>query len=186
MKRANGVAVNKRGELVVVEKTGHCVSVFSPSGERLRSFRMDGSDKELFRWPYGITLDSEGNILVGVWKSFLKLSDEGAPQFLRSEIPSGMVPTGLAFNTANSKIYIICDDSGERKLDWPSGIAIDSNDMVYVSEWSGNRVSVFTSEGQFVTSLGKPGELYNPVKLAVDSSGVVYVCDDDNKRVQIF
>ena len=73
----------------------------------------------------------------------------------------------------------------ERKLEWPCGITIDSNDIVYVSEWSGNRVSVFTSEGQFVTSLGKPGELHHPEKLAVDSSGVVYVCDDDNKRVQI-
>ena len=47
-------------------------------------------------------------------------------------------------------------------------------------------MSVFTSEGQFVTSLGKPGVLYHPAKLAVGSSGVVYVCDDDNKRVQIF
>ena len=71
VKGPSGVVVNKRGELVVVEETGHCVSVFSPSGEKLRSFRMDGSDNELFRWPYGITLDGEGNILVGVSKSYI-------------------------------------------------------------------------------------------------------------------
>ena len=46
VKGPSGVVVNKRGELVVVEKTEHCVSVFSPSREKLRSFRLDGSDKE--------------------------------------------------------------------------------------------------------------------------------------------
>ena len=33
-----GVAINQRGEVVVTECDGHCVSVFSPSGEKLRSF----------------------------------------------------------------------------------------------------------------------------------------------------
>ena len=54
VKGPSGVVVNKRGELVVVEKTEHCVSVFSPSGEKLRSFRLDGYDKELFQKPYGM------------------------------------------------------------------------------------------------------------------------------------
>ena len=33
------------------------------------------------------------------------------------------------------------------------GVAIDSNDMVYASEWGNDRVSVFTSEGVIVTSI---------------------------------
>ena len=74
----------------------------------------------------------------------------------------------------------------------PEGVAIDSSDcdMVYVSEWGNNRVSVFTSEGVFVSSFGSPGERpgqFNyPGGVAVDNSGVVYVCDRNNNRVQIF
>ena len=60
----------------------------------------------------------------------------------------------------------------------------------YVSEWGNYRVSVFTSEGVFVTSFGScgegPGQFKRPCGIAVDNSGVVYVCDINNHRVQLF
>jgi DNA-binding beta-propeller fold protein YncE len=69
----------------------------------------------------------------------------------------------------------------------PASVAIDDNDMVYVSEPACCLVSVFTSEGQLVTSFGRrgrgPGEFDYPCGLAVDDSGVVYVCDN---RIQMF
>ena len=59
--------------------------------------------------------------------------------------------------------------------------------MVYVTEYNHHCVSVFTSEGQRVTSFGSrggwEGELDSPLGVAVDSSGVVYVCDHKNERV---
>ena len=48
------VAINQRGELVVTEYFGHRVSVFSPSGEKLRSFGSEGFDAELFQCPTGV------------------------------------------------------------------------------------------------------------------------------------
>ena len=77
------------------------------------------------------------------------------------------------------------------ELNCPTNIAIDTSDnMVYVSENSNNRVSVFTSEGQFVKSFGRwgkgPGEFNHPHGLAVDTNGVVYACDHGNSRVQVF
>ena len=59
-------------------------------------------------------------------------------------------------------------------LDWPNGVAIDSGNLVYVSELGNWRVSVFTSQGNFVTSFGKGLGL--PRGLTVNDSGVVYVC----------
>ena len=50
--------------------------------------------------------------------------------------------------------------------------------MVYVSESHNRRVSIFTSDGQFVTSFGRngrgPGEFVMTHGLAVDDCGVVY------------
>ncbi len=60
----------------------------------------------------------------------------------------------------------------------------------YVGENGNNRVSVFTSEGQFVTSFGRrgkgPGQFLELRGIAVDNNGVVYVCDSNNHRVQVF
>ena len=71
-----------------------------------------------------------------------------------------------------------------------SAATIDTNNLVYVSEWFNHRVSVFTSEGRFVVSFGRegqgPGEFNYLCGLAVDDSGVVYVCDTDNNRVVLF
>ena len=56
-----GVAINKRGEVVVTEGDGYCVSVFSPGGVKLRSFGTQGSDQGQFKWPFGVAVE---NILV--------------------------------------------------------------------------------------------------------------------------
>ena len=38
LKQPWGVAVNQRGEIIVAEQKEHCISIFSPTGEKLRSF----------------------------------------------------------------------------------------------------------------------------------------------------
>ncbi len=42
-----GVAVNERGHIVVAEWAGHCVSIFSPQGEKIRTFGTKGSAPQL-------------------------------------------------------------------------------------------------------------------------------------------
>ena len=58
-----------------------------------------------------------------------------------------------------------------------------------LSVW-GRCVSVFSRDGQFVTSFGKrgnkEGELNYPRGICVDCDGFVYVCDHWNNRVQVF
>ena len=57
-----GVAINQRREVMVSEND--CVSVFSPSGVKLRSFGTYGSGHGQFEKPHGVAVDGEGNILV--------------------------------------------------------------------------------------------------------------------------
>ena len=69
-------------------------------------------------------------------------------------------------------------------------ITVDLEDKIYVTEVSDNRVSVFTSDGGYLTSFGSKGngpqQLQYPRGIAMDKSGIVYVCDFSNNRVQIF
>ena len=78
---------------------------------------------------------------------------------------------------------------GRGELNWPSAVAIDTNNLVYVSEENNHRVSVFTSECQFLSSFGEYAEVHGefrfPRSLVVDDSGVVYVYDVINNCVDL-
>ena len=81
--------------------------------------------------------------------------------------------------TSNSRVQVFTAEGKFLRmcaigLDSPTGIAVDSSDMVYVSE--GDHVSTLTPEGQLVRSFGH-GEETAPNGLAVDGCGVVYVCN---------
>ena len=64
MKGPWGVAVNQRGEIIVAENGAHCVSIFSPSGEKLRSFGSKGSLLIHFGITCGVAVDDEKVLVV--------------------------------------------------------------------------------------------------------------------------
>ena len=82
------------------------------------------------------------------------------------------------------------EGSGVGELNFPSGVSIDSDNIVYVTELYNDRVSMFTSEGKFLRSFGTKGEgpeqFYNPRGIAVDRDGLVYVSYGSNKSILIF
>ena len=112
MKEPEGVAINQRGEVVVTEYGGHCVSVFSPSGEKLRSFGTHGSSQGQFDSPYGVGVDGEGNILVADFFNYRTQKFTAEGQFLAAVGTYGSgplqfsYPTDTAFNTSNNKVYV--------------------------------------------------------------------------------
>ena len=50
--------------ILVIDLKRHCVSIFSSSGELIREFGKEGEEKGEFVQPRGITVDSEGRIVV--------------------------------------------------------------------------------------------------------------------------
>ena len=163
-----GVAINQRGEVVVTERGRHCVSVFSPSGGKLRSFGTRGSGQGQFNEPCRVAVDGEGNILVTDFDNhrIQKFTAEG--QFLAAVGTKGNgllqfnKPSGIAFNAVNSKVY--------------------------VTEWGNHRCHILNSDLTFSSTFGKrgsgEGQFDYPAGIACDTTGKVYFADCGNNRIQ--
>ena len=210
-----GVAINQRGEIIVTEVTGHCSSIFTPNGEKIRTFGTKGSAVGLFHSPRGITVDTDGNLLVvdGENHRIQKFSPDG--QFLalvgkKGEMPLEFsYPTGIGIghgksiicDCSNNRIQILNadltfsssfgskgDGDGQFRNPWDGGF--DSAGNVYIADTGNNRIQVFTAEGKFLRKFGKRGsrggELNFPHGISVDCNDVVYVADNDNSRVSMF
>ena len=206
-----GVAISRRGYVVVTEYDSACVSVFGISGFKHRTFGSDDSENQHLRDPRGITVDSDGNILVADSGNhrIVKFTEDG--QFLQSSTDVQFQSLmGVAYNPDSGKVYVVDGDTvrilnsdltgygvfGERGSDLgqftsPMGVACDSTGKVYVADSGNHRVQVFTAEGQFVRTIGTGEEgdeegLNWPAGVAVDNSGVLYVSDFKNCRVSVF
>ena len=46
--------------MIVAELGGKCISIFSPSGEKIRTFGSRGSAQGKFNEPRGVTVDGTG------------------------------------------------------------------------------------------------------------------------------
>ncbi|MBM3225096.1 MAG: 6-bladed beta-propeller [Candidatus Tectomicrobia bacterium] len=78
------------------------------------------------------------------------------------------------------------DAPGE--LIWPAGLALDSQENVYVTDEWLNRVSVFDKDGTFLRHWGKAGsgtgEFNGPSGLAIDAEDMLFITDSRNHRIQ--
>ena len=82
-----------------------------------------------------------------------------------------------------------CDENGEVKMRIPSGVCV-AGQYVYVTDVGHNSVSVFTTEGAYVTLFGHRGREEGcfdcPCALCVDRDGFVYVVDKFNRKFKHF
>lgn len=69
-----------------------------------------------------------------------------------------------------------------------SGLAVDEEANIFVSDWSNARVQMFDKNGQFLRTIGRkgqgPGEFRSPGRLQLDASG--RLCVFDYPAIQIF
>ena len=208
-----GVAINQRGEVVVADYDGHCISVFSPSGKKLRSFGTRGSAAGEMVYPRGVTVDGEQNILVvDDVQGIQKYTSSGAfvTSTLNTQCANLADILDIAYNPSNGKIYAASmnncvhilnsdltishtfgkQDGSERQFSVFCGIACDSTGKVYVADSGNHRIQVFTARGRLLRVFGRrgnaQGELGGPIGVSIDTQGLVYVSEKDNHRVSVF
>jgi len=151
----------------------------------LLTWGTNGSNPSQFDSPWGVAVDSAGNVYV---------TDQNNDR-VEKFTSTGAYVTAWGCTTAASGCS---SGSGPGEFHRPLGIAVDSSGNVYVTDYTNNRVEKFTSTGHYITAWGcatagtgcpgssTPGELNEPYGLAVDSSGNVYVADFSNSRVEKF
>ena len=206
-----GVAINSKGNIIVVETGGCCISIYSPR-VKIKSFGSGGSGPGQFNEPAGVTVDDEDNILVADSGNnrIQKFTSDG--KFLAAADNLGLNnPTGVAIHprskklfvsdTGNNCIKILNPDLtfsssfgspgyGDGELNSPYDVAFDSTGKVYVADFWNNRIQVFTAEGRYLTQFkskgsGK-GELFGPISINIDSEDVLYVTEYGYDRISVF
>ena len=156
-----GVAVNKKGDIIVAEYSGQRVSIFSPAGEKVKSFGSLVSGNGQFSNPEGVAVDGDDNILVADYSNhrIQKFSSDG-------------------------KFIAAVGKQGNKSLEFygPVGIGIHPHTRkVYVIEFSNHRIQILNPDLTFSSSFGSHGsdngQFQYPYDVSFDSAGNVYVAD---------
>ena len=75
-------------------------------------------------------------------------------------------------------------------LHFPWGAAVNNHDEIAVSEYVTHRITIFSSEGTYLSSFDRRGKsngmFINPSGIAFDQNNNILVVDSFNHRVQVF
>ena len=210
-----GLALNSHGQLAVVEREGHCISIFSGNGENRGRFSSYGSGPDQLYSPGGVALSATGDILVcdqGNHRIQVFLPDGKSVKCFGTYSNRPLeYPLGIAVHPKSKKIYVaefgnnrvqilnddltFCSTFGSKGSDNGQflgifDISFDSAGHVYITDTDNHRVQMFTVAGEYIRHFGKKGsgkgELNGPTGIAIDSNNIIYVCDSNNHRISLF
>jgi tripartite motif-containing protein 71 len=146
------------------------VKIGAPGEEELLAeFFKWGQGDGRSNWPFGVALDSRGNVYT---------SDEWLNQISVFDADGN-------FQSKWGK-----SGSGDGELSRPAGMIFDKDDNVYVVDSGNNRIQKFTKDGKFLAKFGKSGsgdgEFNQPWGITLDNEGNIWVADWKNHRAQKF
>ena len=169
-----GIAINQKGEIIVAEDSNHCVSIYSPKGEKFHCFDSQDSEYGGINRPRGVAVDDDGNILV---------------------VERGR--NSIHFFSSQGKFLKACGDgidcSGKPVgLNWPKGIGIHPlSKKIYVADDRNHVIKIIDPDSlSLEKSIGgegtDDGQFKNPWDVDFDTDGNVYIADKSNNRIQVF
>ncbi|MGA2174235.1 MAG: immunoglobulin domain-containing protein [Verrucomicrobiota bacterium] len=176
-----GLAVDAAQNVYFADYSRHVIWKSSPgTGSSLLAFaglwgsagESDGiGDAALFDQPFGLVIDTGGNLYVA----------DSANNLIRKITPAAVVTTiaGVPGGTG------LRDGSGSTALfNRPTALAIDSHNSIYIADYNNGAVRKLTNgpSGWQVTTLATG--FNQPDGVAADSSGKVYVADSQNEVIR--
>ena len=197
-----GIAVtDDKKHVVVAELNSHCVTLLSNTGEVVRRFGSHGRGHSKVTSPWGIAVSTENHIIVTDSGKLQKFTFTGSrvasikfQGFGVAIHESGRI---YSINKEDCKLNIFNPDltpshsfGNKGCFAKPCDVAIDTKGMVYVTDCSKQEVLKFTSEGQYLTSIGSGGEqphkLGHPLGICIDSDDIMYVADSGKHQIMMF
>jgi sugar lactone lactonase YvrE len=186
-----GVAVDSAGNLYVADTFNHTIRKITPVGVVTTLAGLAGSSGSAdgtgstarFASPYGVAVDSAGNVYVADTGNFT----------IRKITPAGVVTTlaGLAGSSGS------VDGTGSAaRFKLPCSVAVDSVGNVYVADTTNHTIRAITPAGVVTTLAGLAGSsgsangtgsaarFNRPYGVAVDNGGNVYVADTYNYTIR--
>ena len=134
-----------------------------------QSYGMPGTGDGLFNTPYGIAVDSSGNIYV---------ADSNNHRVQKFDSSGTYLSQFGSFGT------------GDGQFNLAYGLDIDSLGNIYVTDALNNRIQKFDSNGTYLSQFGSSGtgdgQFATPTDVQIDSLGNIYVVDANNHRIQKF
>ena len=202
-----GVAISHDGYILVIDQ--HRLQKLTFEGDCVKSVGSSetGDGPLQFNGPMGVTVHPTtgqisiadlGNHRIQVLNKDLTYSHSFGKK--------GLSPWGVTFNN-EGYFYVVSNncikkftstgqyistfslyESNPGQILAPTAISIDNN-LLYVSEFIKNRISIFDTNGCFIHCFGKrgsgEGEFMCPFGITVDSLGNLYVCDTYNNRLVV-
>lgn len=208
-----GVAADRDGNIYVSDSGLQTVLIYDSRGKFIRPLKKLKGGESFFDSVRGIAvdpttariyvcdklrhmvfaLDHKGRVLARYGKRF---GGDGPGEF---RYPMQVVSGGgeiVVLDSGNYRIQIL--DSSGRFLEGfrvpdvenGSGLAMDNDGNIYVSDPHLNHVQVFSHDGQSLYTFGETGTgigQFNGISgIWVDSGHCLYATDSGNKRVQLF
>ena len=147
----------------VTDNSNHCMSIFDRAHQLIRKFGSYGTGIGQFNWPLGITFDANNHVYVTDHNNHRIQKFDNSFEFM------------IKFGTYES-------DNGQLKH--PIGITVHDN-KVFITEWQGNRISVFQLDGQFSYIIGS-GRFSSPHYITVSSNDQFLVANYGHHCISIF
>ena len=209
-----GIAINASGQIITTESNSHAVKVMDRELKTVKTFGGENSCTNVeFSYPRGVTISPDNFILVTDNKGVHKISINGHSSGSLAEngekpgqfnTPEGIIASHFTHHIyvadrGNNRIQVLNPDltsflvfgskgSGEGQFDEPWGLAIDSDEFLYVVDSKNHRIQKFTSKGEFVLEFGKTGEgtLSSPAGITISHKNQLYVTEKGTHSVAVF
>ena len=168
--KPEGIAVNSKGSVFVVDRYHHCIHVFNGELKQQRCIASDFQEPGRMNQPVGIAISSVDD---SIW-----IADNENHRVLQFSADGRYVKTlGSGYGTAPGQMFCPC------------GIALYNHpsygELVAVSEWGGGRVQVFFG-GQQGGVFSIYGGVQHAHHVVVDSSGTLYVTEYATRKIKRF